>query len=207
MEKTEKGKFIVFEGIDGCGKSTQFFLLAKHLFCKNKFNHIFLTREPYKLKEIRQILREDENPYNQAEKLTALFVKDREHHVKEIILPVTHQGNTVISDRYKLSTIVYQSTQGIQIQKLIDMHHKMPIPDITFIIDIPAKLANERMQDKGVHAEQKFEKSVEFQELLRKAYLKLPKLLEKEKIFIIDGSKSINEIHETIKRIYDTEFD
>jgi dTMP kinase len=206
-DKKQKGKFIVFEGIDGCGKSTQFFLLAEHIFCKNKFNNVFITREPYKLKEIRKILREDDNPYKQAEKLTSLFVDDREQHIKEVIKPTLNNGSVVISDRYKLSTIIYQSTQGIQIQKLIDLHKKMPIPDITFIIDLPAEIAKQRMKDKGADSEKKFEKSVEFQELLRKAYLKIPKVLENEKIFVIDGNNSVNEIHETIKRIYDTEFD
>ncbi len=205
-DKKEKGKFIVFEGIDGCGKSTQFFLLAEHIFCKNKFSNVFITREPYKLKEIRKILREDDNPYEQAEKLTSLFLKDREQHIKEVIKPTLKNNSIVISDRYKLSTIIYQSTQGIQIQKLIDLHKKMPIPDITFIIDLPAEIATQRMKNKGINSEKKFERSVEFQELLRRAYLKIPNLLKDEKIFVIDGNDSIKEIHETIKRIYDTEF-
>ena len=79
--------FIVFEGIDGCGKSTQIMKLAEFIFNKNKYNNIILTREPYKLREIREILRLNESPEEKAEKLTELFIADRKEHIEEIIKP------------------------------------------------------------------------------------------------------------------------
>jgi len=207
MIERKRGKVIVVEGLDGCGKSSQFYLFAKYLFFKNKYNHVVITREPYKSREIRNILKKTNDPYKEAEILTKLFVEDRKEHIKEVILPALNKGLYVISDRYKLSTIVYQSTQGIQIQKLIDMHKNMPIPDITFIIDVDARIARQRIEKEQRTIEQKFEKSVEFQALLRKAYLKIPKFLQNEKIFIINGDRSIEEISNEIIQIYEKEFD
>lgn len=205
MEKSS-GKFIVFEGIDGCGKSTQFSLFSKYLFCKSKYNHVFLTREPYKKREIREMLQKDESPFSEAEKLAHLFVQDREQHVKDIIHPTLEKEGIVVSDRYKYSTIVYQSTQGIPIQNLIDMHKDMPSPDIVFIIDLPAEIAKGRMDGEKERAkEQKFEKSVDFQETLRHMYLALPEIFPKEKIYVIDGNRSIDEIREEIKEVYERE--
>src|SRR3989344_6900612 len=144
LMEEKRGLFIVFEGIDASGKTTQLLTLAKHIMDKSKYNHVCMTREPYKLVEIRKILKQDKDPYKEAEKLAQLFVRDREEHVKELILPLLSKGIYVISDRYKISTFVYQSTQGIQMQRLMDMHKRMPIPDITFIIDTPADIARQR---------------------------------------------------------------
>lgn len=204
--ENERGKFIVFEGIDGCGKSTQFFLFGKYLFENSKYNHVFLTREPYRIKEIREILKRDESPNSEAEKLAKLFVKDRELHLEEIILPTIESGHIVVSDRYKYSTIVYQSTQGLELGELIAMHKKMPVPDITFVVDLPAKLAKGRMESETKRSkEQKFENSVDFQEALRHMYLSLPTIFPKEKIYIIDGNRSIDEVRDEIREVYERE--
>ena len=98
MKKMRKGKFIVFEGIDGCGKGTQMLKLANFLFSLNKYNHILITREPYKLREIREILQKDEPAEEKSQELTELFVKDRKEHVDELINPALNKGIIVISD-------------------------------------------------------------------------------------------------------------
>ena len=197
-----KGKFIVLEGIDGSGKSTQILKIAYNILGKSKYNHILLTREPYKKEEIRAILREDSDPYSQAKKLAELFVQDRKEHAKEFIIPNLEKGIHVISDRYKLSTIAYQSAQGIPVQELIDMHANLPIPDITIIVDLPAERAAERMS-RDNRNEHKFEADVQFQEKTRQNYLKLQKVLSNEKIRIVDGTKSIEELTKDIIKIID----
>lgn len=78
-----KPLFIAFEGIDGCGKSTQVHGFVQYLASLNKYYHVFFTREPFELREIRQILREDSDPNSQARKLAELFVQDRKEHVKK----------------------------------------------------------------------------------------------------------------------------
>src|SRR3989344_4059399 len=118
----KKGLFIAFEGIDGCGKSTQIKKFADYLFSKDKHNHVVLTRNPYKDTDIRGILRQDNDPLTQSDKLANLFIEDRRKHAKEIIIPNLEMGNFVVSDRYKLSTVAYQSAQGLNIQDLIKRH-------------------------------------------------------------------------------------
>jgi len=195
--------FIVFEGIDGCGKSTQVFKLAKFLSSINKHNHVLITREPYKQKEIRKILKSSNDPNSERQLLTKLFVQDRREHLNELIIPNLQKNIIVISDRYKYSTIAYQSAQGENISGLIDMHKDMMTPDFVFIIDTPAQIAEQRMksdlnQRENTH---KFEKNLDFLESVRKNYLKM-KYLPKEKIIIIDGTKSIDEIFSEIKEYF-----
>lgn len=195
--------FIVFEGMDGCGKSDQIWRLARYLSTLNKYNHVLVTREPYKAREIREILQKDEPAEEKAQELTELFVKDRQEHVDELIQPNLEKGIIVISDRYKYSTIAYQAAQGQDIKKLVEMHKGMPIPNFIFIVDTSVEEAFCRMnKDKKENirkSEQKFERSQEFQEKVRQNYLKMPKLLPEENIIILDGNKTIEEIFEDVK--------
>lgn len=192
----KRGLFIAFEGIDGCGKSTQVTKLAKHILDLDKHNHVLITREPYKNRDIRKILQAESNPYSQAENLAELFVKDRKEHLNELILPTLNQGAYVITDRYSLSTLAYQQTQGVPLEKLISLHKNVKIPDIVFLVDLPVKTALERMRkDSEREIEQKFEKEVEFIQKLRQNYLDLLNLPDYN-IIKIDGTESIEEIFE-----------
>jgi len=200
----KRGLFITFEGIDGCGKSTQIWKLAQYIFGLNKYHHVALTREPWKNADIRRILQEDENPYSQAYNLAQLFTKDRREHVEKLIMPSLKSGSFVISDRYSFSTLAYQQAQGVEDWKLLDMHKGLIIPDLIFIIDLPVKTALQRMKkDKGRKVEQKFEKNAEFIEKLRKNFLKLA-TLNNHNVVVIDGTKKPDEIFEKqIKPAFD----
>ena len=207
MEK--KGVFITFEGIDGSGKTTQFFMLFNHLWHANKYNRIVPTREPYKDAEIRKILKEDNDPYAQAKKLAYLFVDDRKVHVNELINPCLGNGIAVLSDRYDCSTLAYQQAQGIQLGELIKMHEGLPIPDLTFIVDVPIDVAVRRMAgEKNRAHEKKFEANIEFLENLAKNYLELPCHLPGRNFFIIDGAPAADEIfNEQTLKIYKSLFE
>jgi len=188
----KRGIFVVLDGIDGCGKGTIMKKIAAYLFDKQKTNHVLMTREPYISKyhdEIRRLLKENTNPYDNAELFADLWVKDRKAHAAWIEKELG-SGHHVISDRYKYSTLAYQQTQGISLEKLIKMHKGVLIPDIAIIVDIPVEEAIRRADnDKSRNFKEVFEKK-EFQEKLRTNYLALPKALPDENIAILTGASS-----------------
>lgn len=200
----KKGLFITFEGIDGCGKSTQAKTLHNYIFSLSKYNHCVLTREPYQDEEIRKKLKLHEDPYTQARELAEMFVADRRRHLLELVIPNLRQGLHVISDRYSLSTLAYQQTQGMLLSELLKMHEGLSIPDLTFIVDVPVDVAIKRMKkDRGRKEEQKFEKNIEFIEKLRANYLGLTRV-KHHNIAVIDGRKKPQEVFEKqIKPAFD----
>ena len=142
-----KGKFIVIEGIDGSGKTTQInqlsqWLIGTDLIPEN--NQLVITREPggTKLgKSIRSLLL-DTSKENSPDSITELllYAADRAQHVNEIIRPSLNQGDWVISDRFCGSTLAYQGygrKLNIQLIKhLEDIATQHISPDITFLLDI-----------------------------------------------------------------------
>ena len=143
-----KGKFIVFEGIDGSGKTTQINQLSQwitesNLIPKNK--QLVVTREPGGTKlgqSIRSLLLDtsiEKNPDSITELL--LYTADRAQHVNEIIRPSLQKGNWVISDRFCGSTLAYQGygrKLDIKLIKDLETIASQGIsPDITFLLDIP----------------------------------------------------------------------
>lgn len=194
----DKIKFIVFEGIDGCGKSTQIKKIIAYLFDKNKHTHIVLTRNPYKDVNIRPILLKDTDPMKKSSLLADLFIADRRKHAQDLILPNIKKNHLVICDRYMLSTIAYQGAQGIDMQELMNKQKDLPKPDITFVIDVPAKIATSRMKKELSRKEHKFEANLKFLEKTRQNYLKLTKQKVFKNIFIVDGTQKPEEVFTNI---------
>ena len=202
----KKGLFIVFDGIDGCGKSTQLKKFVDHFFYGNKYRHLVLTREPYAETDIRKILFEGESPEEKSEKLTELFLADRKKHSDELILPSLEKGFHVISDRYKHSTIAYQTAQGMDKEKIVSMHDGLPIPDITFVFDVSSETAKKRMGSDEGRKKHKFEKDQAFLERVRNNFKDLPNVLSEEKVFVIDANRGVEEIFSDVKAIFEREF-
>ncbi len=200
-----RGKFIALDGIDGCGKGTIMKKIAAYLFNKLKTHHVLMTREPYISKyhdEIRRMMKENIDPYENAEIFADLFVKDRKVHAKWIEKELA-AGHHVVSDRYKYSTLAYQQTQGISLEKLIKMHKGILVPDLIIIPDIPVEEAIKRAAaDKKRDFKEVFEKDRNFQEVLRNNYLDLAKALPEENIVILRGDSS-DIIFEQVKKEID----
>lgn len=194
----KKSLFIVFEGIDGCGKTTQIKKFVEFLFEADKHNHILLTREPFADVNTRKILQQDNDPLTHSEQLAKLFISDRKQHVKKMIIPGLKAGSYVICDRYKYSTIAYQSAQGLDMAKLIKLQEKILDPDIVFLVDLPAKKAQVRMRQDTNRKEHKFEANINFLEKVRQNFLKLSKLLKHKKIIVINGDQTREEIFKQI---------
>lgn len=204
----EEGKFIVLEGIDGAGTSTQGPLLVKYLFEKLKKNVPVLTREPTELsphgKELRRRLSRNllpgEEVITDPGYWVSLFFNDRKWHVDNVIAPSLRIGLQVISDRYKLSTIAYQSAQGKGMDELITLHEGMRSADLTIFVDTPVEIAQQRMGKDQQRTQDYFDK-VAFQEKVREQYLLIVKRLQSsENIVVIDGSQSIEAIAKRIQQ-------
>ena len=200
-----KGIFIVVDGMDGSGKGEMVKLLHNYLYSKNKSYSILTTREPTNSsygKKVRDILAKDKNTDAKAKEMLELFIKDREVHVYEVIMPFLKKEsgdvNIVICDRYYYSTIAFQAVQGLDINVLIEKNKKFPNPDIAFILDLKPEIALERIKKRE---KEKFEQ-IDFMNKLRNKFLELTKLLE-DNIKVVDASKKPDEVFEKIKKEVD----
>ena len=192
--------FIVFDGLDGSGKGEMIKRLENYLTGKGL--KVLVTKEPTDGKygkRIKEILKKEKDPRKSAEKCLELFVKDREEHIAKEIEPFLKKG-IVICDRYYYSTIAFQHTQGIALEKVIADNMEFRTPDIAFILDLPAEMAMERVEKRG-DSKEKFEE-LEFMKELRKNFLRLKDEFE-DNIKIIDSSKSKEEVFEQVKREID----
>ena len=194
--------FITFEGIDFCGKSTQVELLKNFLIEKN--NEVQIIREPggTEISEIiRPIILDKKHNKMFMETEIFLFSAARAQLVREKIRPYLDKNFFVISDRFHDSTTAYQGYgRGISLE-LVNHINKLAIgntiPDVTFFIDISVEEAEKRKLIKNRTNLDRIETSnSDFYNRVRNGYISIS---EKESRFIkIDGSKSIEEIHQEI---------
>ncbi|MEM5802034.1 MAG: dTMP kinase [Candidatus Aenigmatarchaeota archaeon] len=207
-----QGKFLVVEGPDFSGKTTQVQRIANYLLSKG--HHLLITHEPTKISpfssKIREILEKSKDVYQNKEKLTELFVKDRFYHIKKIIKPVLKKGINVISDRYDLSTLAYQHTQGMPLDSLLKLHKGIIQPDLTIVIDVKPENLEKRRRKAKRKFRAVFEKPEmkEFRKKLVVNYKKISRKLKEKgrKIEIVDGNRSEDEIFKRIKKLIDKIF-
>lgn len=195
--------FITFEGLDFCGKSTQVSLLKAYL--ESISLKTLLLREPGGTEiseKIRDILLDKKNFRMVMEAELLLFSASRAQLVRDVIIPKLNEGFIVISDRFHDSTTAYQGFgRGIDldfITKLNSFVIQNALPDITFFIDITVDEAKKRKEKNQFFNLDRIEISNDdFYQKVRNGYLYSA---EKEKRFFrIDGTKSIDEIHNEIK--------
>ena len=194
--------FISFEGIDFCGKSTQIDLLKDYLIEQGK--KVEILREPggTNLSEkIRTILLDNKNEKMLMEAELFLFSASRAQLVREKIRPYLENGYYVISDRFHDSSTAYQGYgRGIPVDVITGVHNLAigdTIPDITFFIDIPVGIANERKKKKSKGKLDRIELAdMEFYTRVRNGYLETAK--NESRFKVIEGTQSIQNIHNHI---------
>ncbi|MAF99001.1 MAG: dTMP kinase [Nanoarchaeota archaeon] len=199
------GKFIVIEGIDGSGTTTQAQLLSNYLFEKDKKNLVFLTREPTKLsdkgKELRRRLAgtliPGEEVIHDAAYWVDLFVKDREWHLEQFIMPIVKAGGQVISDRHKLSTIAYQAAQGYDMDTLIELQKDFYPADLTLLFDLPVAMSMARSGNREGNPE--YFETVDLQQRIRECYLVAAEKVT-DNVVVIDASQSIAEVGLAVRK-------
>jgi dTMP kinase len=128
------GLFVVIEGIDGTGKSTQLHLLAEKL--QQLGYAVVSTREPTDGpygRKIRELF-VDRQAVSQEEELE-LFIADRDQHVQEVIKPALADGCVVVCDRYYLSTVAYQGANGMDPEFIMERNRDFPVPDLAIIFE------------------------------------------------------------------------
>ncbi|HEX3441820.1 MAG TPA: dTMP kinase [Pseudolabrys sp.] len=188
-----RGHFITFEGGEGSGKSTHAATLAQRL--KERGIEVVLTREPGGspgAEIIRHIILSGIAKPLGTETEAILFAAARDDHVRNTIQPALDAGKWVICDRYIDSTRVYQGALGKVDPKLIRGLERVTVgnayPELTFILDVPAKVGLARAKSRrGTVAADRFEaESVEFHEQLRLAYRALGDA-EPNRIVLVDG--------------------
>ena len=189
--------YIAFEGLDGCGKSTQAQFIA------DTFGY-HLTREPGATnlgKEIRKILLHstDMNISNDAELL--LMLADRAQHLDEVVRPLLQTGKMVVSDRSYLSSLAYQGYgRGINLDHIETLHApilKNTIPELVFFIDTPVEVALGRInRDKD-----RFESlDTTFYKAVREGYLALSTTFTNHWV-TLDGTLTPQELSQQITNI------
>jgi len=195
-------KFIVLEGIDGCGSTTQARLLAEAI------PNSLLTREPSDGpvgKLIRQILtRQIERPFDWRS-MGLLFAADRVDHVMNEIEPALNEGRTVISDRYDLSSLTYQlatSPDESSGKWLVTLNSKVRRPDVTVILDVDAGVAAKRRAFRGGIVEL-FEDDPLLQRRLVELYSRAEQLVPDDLVLHLDGNQSLEMVQRAINEMLD----
>ena len=189
------GLFIVIEGIDGTGKSTQARRLGEWFVSQGR--EVLLSREPTdgqwgkKLRESAATGRlspEDELQY---------FLNDRRQHVEEKIIPALAEGKVVILDRYYFSTMAYQGARGFDPAEIRRLNEEFaPVPDLLLILDLDVDTAHQRIGHRG-DSTNEFEKK-ESLERCREIFLSLK---DEEFVRVVDSAGSLEDVSTRILAI------
>ncbi len=199
------GKFVTFEGPEGCGKSTQIRFAEKWL--KDKGYKTVLLREPGGTKTaeaIRNILLHEPEPLS-SESEAFLFMAARRDLVEKKILPALKAGKVVLCDRFQDSTWVYQTFAGnfprVNFEKAGAVATAGLKPDLTLVFDVPVKIGLKR----AGKTDRIENKSRQFHEKVRKGYLALARQNKKRCVLIphIEGVEFVNhEVREVLERVF-----
>ena len=187
------GLFIVFEGIDGTGKSTQINLLADEL--KESGYPVVTTYEPTNGpygQKIRELF-VNRSTVSHEEELE-LFMADRRQHVKNVIAPALAKGQVVLSDRYYLSTAAYQGANGLDPDDILARNKTFaPIPDLALILEIEPALGIHRIQEHRQESPNTFEEESNLHRVAA-----IFKSMQEEYIRRIDASTTVEAVHQQV---------
>ena len=199
MSSLNNAKFITFEGIDGCGKSTQARLLLEHMNTSGV--ETILVREPGGTnisESIREILLHNSSSQMGDRTESLLMTASRAQLTQEVIIPNIDQGKFVIADRYSDSTLAYQGGgRNLDIEWLIELNNYATftlLPDITFFVDIRPEEALRRQDSDKDRIEGE---GIEFQTRVRKTYQILAERFN-DRYVIIDGYAEKGDIHQKV---------
>jgi dTMP kinase len=198
--------FITFEGIEGCGKTTQIKRLARRL--EESGIRLISTLEPGGTRigqDIRKVLLDSQNAHLAPLAELILYAADRAQHIEEIIKPALDQGKWVLCDRFFDATVAYQgSGRGLDmllIKTLNDLVTKGIRPDLTLLLDCPPETGIERAIKRinlnGEAGQDRFEREkMEFHKRVREGYLEIAR--REQRFAVIDATLSEDQVEEEI---------
>ena len=219
-----RGKFIVFDGIDGAGKGAQLRLLQEKLGAANI--PLVMARDPGGTEigdRIRHVLLDYDLSKMDVRCETFLFMASRAQLTREVVDPALKQGKTVLCDRYVSSTCAYQCAAGYDAKRVIEIA-KYAIgetwPHLTIVIDLPLETGldrtgrgtSPRKQSSDVagqvrlfadtHVDAMESRPVSFHQKVRQMYLELPRFYPSP-VVIVDGQGSVEEVHQRVMEALD----
>ncbi len=197
----EKGKFIVFDGIDGSGKSTQIDSLAHYLRAKGK--KVYVTREPGGTEvseKIRDLLLSVSNDISEDTELLLMFAA-RAQHIEKVLRPKKDRGDWIICSRFTDATIAYQGYgRGIslaRIKQIADIVHPDFNPDLSIFLDLDVHQAAERRNSRGEYIDRIEKEHISFMQKVRDGYLEIASK-DKDNKKVINGSLLKDDITDSI---------
>ena len=198
-----RGKFIVFEGLDGAGTTTQCQRLAEWMRAQGREVHE--TAEPSDGpigRMIRQVLREEQlgadSQRMNAQSIAGLFVADRADHLKSEIEPALARGVDVLCDRYVHSSLAYQGSET-DVDWVASLNSVMPSPDLILFVEVPVAVAGERRRIRDEQAEI-YEADI-FQKKVAEGYLRAQMIRPEDPVSTIDGAQSVEDVQDDIRRV------
>ena len=205
--KDKSGLFITFEGIEGCGKTTQITRLASSL--EQQGFDIVITREPGGCQisdKIRSILLDSNHEAMVPETELLLYTAARAQHISQVVRPALDQGKIVLCDRFCDATLAYQGfgrQLNIETINHLNLYACQGIsPNMTLLLDLPVETGLGRARSRNAQSEHldedRFEQeSLEFHQRIRDAYLHLSQQQSK-RIKVIDATGDLNTVYRRI---------
>ncbi len=204
MQKS-KGLFVSFEGIEGCGKTTQAMLLAKWL--KSRGHQVIVTREPGGTplaEKIRKVLLDSRN--HQMSPLTELLLlqASRAQHLAQVIIPALKAGQIVVCDRFADSSTAYQGYgRGMDLE-MVKQLNQIAVdgcwPSLTLVFDLPVEqgFARASKRKRALDRMEKQEKA--FHQKVRRGFLAIAKA-EPDRVKVLDGSFPPDVIQAAVRQL------
>lgn len=204
------GHFITFEGLEGCGKSTQVELLANWLSARNI--PVICTREPGGTmlgEKIRDLLKNGTaDTFFSARAELLLFESSRAQHVDEKIFPALKAGKDVLCDRFFDSSLVYQGNARKIARSDIELLNRFAtnglVPDLTVLLDIDPEESVRRLSLRGQNIDRIEQEDIEFFRAVREGYIELAE--NDSRFLVVDGKQSKEDIQNVIRREYMSRF-
>ena len=203
--RNSRGLFVSFEGIEGCGKTTQVKMLARWL--KSRGHQVVVTREPggpFIAEKIRRLLLDVRNRHMDGLAELLLLEASRAQHVAQVIRPALARGATVLCDRFADSSTAYQGHgRGLDLETVDRLNRTASQdawPDLTMVLDLPVKEGLRRATGRGRALDRMESQEKRFHQRVREGYRKMA-AAEPGRIKLLDGTQLPDVVQAAVRQL------